>query len=144
MAALCLPSVTYRLQLNHRFTFKQALDFVSYFYELGISDLYASPLTKSMLGSLHGYDVVDCCQLNPEIGTEEEFVQLAQAHRTLDMGLLLDTVPNHMCIAGSLNKWWQDVLENGPSSLYAHHFNIVWDPPKAKLKNKILLPVLDQ
>ena len=32
------------------------------------------------------------------------------------MGLLLDIVPNHMCIAGDDNRRWLDVLENGPSS----------------------------
>lgn len=144
MAALRIPTATYRLQFNHRFTFKQALEFISYFHELGISDLYASPIMKAAPGSVHGYDVVDCCQLNPEIGTEEELEQIVKALQQQGMGLLLDTVPNHMCVAGDLNKWWQDVLENGPNSIYAHHFNIVWNPPKAELRNKVLLPVLDQ
>ena len=35
------------------------------------------------------------------------------------MGLILDFVPNHMGIAAGLNEWWQDVLENGPTSPYA-------------------------
>lgn len=144
MTNLRIPSATYRLQFNQRFTFKQALEFISYFHELGISDLYASPIMKSPSGSSHGYDVLDCSQVNPEIGTEEEFGQMATALQQLNMGLLLDTVPNHMSIAGSDNKWWQDVLENGPSSLYAHYFNIIWNPIKAELKNKVLLPVLDQ
>jgi (1->4)-alpha-D-glucan 1-alpha-D-glucosylmutase len=144
MAALRIPTATYRLQFNQRFTFKQALDFISYFHELGISDLYASPIMKATPGSSHGYDVLDCCQLNPEIGTEEEFGQLVKALQELKMGFILDTVPNHMCISEPSNKWWQDVLENGPSSLFSHYFNIIWNPPKAELKNKVLLAVLDQ
>lgn len=144
MAALRIPTATYRLQFNHRFTFKQALEFIPYFHKLGISDLYASPLMKSRPGSVHGYDVVDCCQLDPEVGTEEELEQIAKALQSHGMGLLVDTVPNHMCIAGDLNKWWQDVLENGPSSIYAHYFNIIWNPLKTELKNKVLLPILDQ
>lgn len=142
--ALRLPSATYRLQFNHRFTFKQALEFVSYFHELGISDIYASPIMKASSGSLHGYDVLDTNQLNPEVGTEEELGQLVNALKESGMGLILDIVPNHMCIADSGNRWWQDVLENGPSSLYANYFNIIWDPPKLELKNKVLLAVLDQ
>ncbi len=142
--ALRIPSATYRLQFNQRFSFKQALEFIPYFHELGITDLYASPLAKSTPGSTHGYDVLDCCQLNPEIGTEEELGQMVKALQELDMGLLLDIVPNHMCISESSNKWWQDVLENGPSSLYSGYFNIIWNPPKAELKNKVLLAVLDQ
>ncbi len=144
MSTLRIPSSTYRLQFNHHFTFKEALNVVSYLRDLGVSDFYASPIMKSSLGSLHGYDVLDTCQLNPEIGTEQEFIQLIESLQKLGMGFLLDWVPNHMSIAGSGNKWWQDVLENGPSSLYANYFNIIWDPPKAELKNKVLLAVLDQ
>jgi (1->4)-alpha-D-glucan 1-alpha-D-glucosylmutase len=144
MAALRLPSATYRLQFNQRFTFKQALDIIPYLHALGISDLYASPIMKATMGSTHGYDVLDCCQVNPEIGNEEELSQLSQRLQEMGMGFLLDTVPNHMSIADPCNKWWQDVLENGPGSLYAGYFNVIWNPPKAELKNKVLLPVLDQ
>lgn len=58
------------------------------------------------------------------------------------MGLILDWVPNHMGISGSTNVWWLDVLENGPSSPYAHYFDIDWTPVKAELRNKVLLPIL--
>ena len=33
-------------------------------------------------------------------------------------------------------------MENGPSSRYAGYFDIEWDPPEAKLRNTVLLPVL--
>lgn len=144
MSDLRIPVSTYRLQFNARFTFRQALELVAYFQELGITDFYASPVMKAQSGSLHGYDVVDYDQINPEIGTEEELGQLATTLQEKGMGLLLDIVPNHMSVGDAKNKWWNDVLENGPSSVYANYFNIIWDPPKAELKNKILLPVLDQ
>ena len=144
MASLRIPSSTYRIQFNQRFTFKQALDFVSYFHDLGITDLYASPLMKSVSGSAHGYDILDCQSLNPEIGTEEDFIQMCKKLKELDMGFILDIVPNHMAISDANNKWWQDVLENGPSSIYSGYFSIIWNPPKKELKNKVLLAVLDQ
>src|SRR5690606_39108462 len=50
-------------------------------------------------------------------------------------------VPNHMGI-GSENMYWQDVLENGPSSIYAKFFDIIWKPVKDELENKVLIPVL--
>jgi (1->4)-alpha-D-glucan 1-alpha-D-glucosylmutase len=142
--ALRIPASTYRLQFNHQFTFKDALEIVPYLDALGISDLYASPLTKARPGSVHGYDAVDCTQLNPEIGSEEDFEAFSSELQKRKMGLLVDIVPNHMCISGPENTWWQDVLENGPSSLYADYFNIIWDPPQEKLKGKVLLPILDQ
>jgi (1->4)-alpha-D-glucan 1-alpha-D-glucosylmutase len=143
MSLLRLPSSTYRLQFNHQFTFKQAIGLIDYFHALGISDCYASPIVKSQPGSLHGYDIVDHCQINPEIGTIEEFHQFSAALQQKGMGLLVDIVPNHMSV-GASNKWWNDVLENGPSSIYAKYFNIIWNPPKAGLQNKVLLPVLGQ
>ena len=51
-------------------------------------------------------------------------------------------VPNHMGIADPGNRWWMDVLENGPSSLYATYFDIDWHPVKRELANKVLLPIL--
>ena len=58
------------------------------------------------------------------------------------MGHVLDLVPNHMGIANSANPWWQDVLENGPSSRFARFFDIEWHPVKDELANKVLIPTL--
>jgi (1->4)-alpha-D-glucan 1-alpha-D-glucosylmutase len=137
-----IPRATYRLQFNRNFTFTDALPLVPYLADLGISDLYASPLLKACAGSDHGYDICDHSQLNPEIGTEEEFDTLAAALRERGIGLVFDMVPNHMGIADPGNGWWMDVLENGPSSLYATTFDIDWDPVKRELANKVLLPIL--
>jgi (1->4)-alpha-D-glucan 1-alpha-D-glucosylmutase len=136
-----IPISTYRLQFNRHFRFSDARDIVHYLYDLGISDIYSSPYLKAKEGSLHGYDIVDPNALNPEIGTEEydEFIKELQNY---GMGQILDIVPNHMCIASKENAWWMDVLENGPSSVYANFFDIDWNPVKEELKNKVLLPVL--
>ena len=40
------------------------------------------------------------------------------------------------------NPWWVDVLENGPSSVYADYFDIEWNPQKEALHNKVLLAAL--
>ena len=47
-----------------------------------------------------------------------------------------------MGIGSSANPWWQDVLENGPSSRFAHFFDIEWHPVKAELADKLLIPIL--
>jgi len=57
------------------------------------------------------------------------------------MGLVLDIVPNHMAVVEG-NRWWWDVLEHGPASRYAGHFDVDWDPPESRLRNVILLPIL--
>jgi len=136
------PSATYRLQFNRSFTFAAAAEIVPYLDALGVTHCYASSYLKAVPGSLHGYDIVDPTVLNPEIGTEEEFRAFVQALRRRGMGHILDVVPNHMGIGQSANRWWQDVLENGPSSRYADLFDIDWSPVKRELEGKVLLPIL--
>jgi (1->4)-alpha-D-glucan 1-alpha-D-glucosylmutase len=137
-----IPAATYRLQFNCEFTFSDAKNIVAYLHELGITDIYASPYFKAKKGSLHGYDVVDHNTLNPEIGAEEQYDGMIAELRRFGMGQILDIVPNHMYIESEENHWWMDVLENGPSSMYARYFDIIWDPTKRELKNRVLLPVL--
>jgi len=56
--------------------------------------------------------------------------------------LCIDWVPNHMGNAPGQNAWWEDVLENGQSSVHALAFDIDWSPLKDELKDTVLLPVL--
>ena len=139
-----VPVATYRLQFNKDFTFAAARALVDYLAALGVSDVYSSPILKARAGSLHGYDVVDHSRINPELGTEEEFTTFARELRGHGLGLLMDVVPNHMCIAGSDNRWWLDVLENGPGSPYARYFDVDWHPPNPHLQDKVLLPILGE
>jgi len=137
-----IPRATYRLQLNHEFTFTQAIEIVPYLASLGISHCYLSPCLKARPGSMHGYDIVDHNSFNPEIGSAEDFDRLVRTLREHKMGLILDIVPNHMGVMGSDNIWWLDVLENGESSVYADFFDIDWEPLKDELHGKVLVPVL--
>jgi (1->4)-alpha-D-glucan 1-alpha-D-glucosylmutase len=137
-----IPTATYRLQFNSAFTFRDAIPVVDYLAALGISDAYASSYLRAVPGSTHGYDVADPTELNPEIGTEDEYWSWINALHARGMGHVLDLVPNHMGIARSANPWWTDVLENGPSSRYAQFFDITWQPLKDELANKVLIPTL--
>jgi len=139
---LKIPAATYRLQFNAGFRFSDAREILPYLQRLGISDIYSSPYFKAREGSLHGYDILDQNSLNPEIGTEDEYDAMVDELKRLDMGQILDIVPNHMCIEGQGNAFWMDVLENGPSSVYASFFDIDWHPAKQELENKILIPIL--
>lgn len=142
MRPAVLPSATYRLQFHAGFTFADATAIVGYLDALGISHAYASSYLAAVPGSQHGYDVADATRLNPEVGTGETYRTWVDTLRAHGMGHILDLVPNHMGIATSANPWWQDVLENGPSSEYASVFDIDWHPLKVELENKVLLPIL--
>lgn len=136
------PTSCYRLQMNKNFTFDHACAILEYLHDLGIDAVYLSPIFQAVPGSLHGYDVADPSKINAELGGEEGFKRFCHALKKRGMGLILDVVPNHMGISGSNNPWWQDVLENGPSSQHAHFFDIDWIPVKKELQNKVLLPFL--
>ena len=137
-----IPRATYRLQFNHHFRLADARALVPYLHELGISHIYASPLFKAGPQSLHGYDVSDFGQLNPELGTEAELARLADTLHKNKMGLVADIVPNHMGIGSPENVWWWDVLANGKNSRFAAHFDIDWKPAEKDLQGKILVPIL--
>ena len=139
-----VPFATYRLQFHAGFTFSHARELVPYLARLGVSHVYASPFFRAGPGSLHGYDVCDHNELNPEVGTREEFEAFTAELKAYGLGLIADFVPNHMGIDRALNPWWRDVLENGPSSPYASFFDIDWRPLKRELENRVLLPVLGE
>jgi (1->4)-alpha-D-glucan 1-alpha-D-glucosylmutase len=136
------PISTYRLQLNRSFRFRDARQLVSYLHELGVSTCYSSPILQARPGSAHGYDITDHNAINPETGTQEELDELASELKRHGMGLLLDVVPNHMGVGYGTNPWWQDVLQNGRCSKFAHFFDIEWNPLRPELHNKVLLPIL--
>ncbi len=135
------PSSTYRLQFHHEFTFADARRRVKYLAELGVGAVYASPILKAEPGSMHGYDIIDHGEVNPELGGEPGLRQFARELRRCALGLLLDVVPNHMSVGGG-NRWWLDVLENGRASPYAGFFDIDWRPPRAEMADTVLLPIL--
>ncbi len=140
--ALHTLGATYRMQLHHGFGFREALAQVDYIADLGITDLYVSPIFVAARGSKHCYDVVNHERLNPELGTDEEFGALSAALRERRMGLCVDWVPNHMGNAPGQNPWWEDVLENGQSSVHAIAFDIDWAPLEPTLRDTVLLPLL--
>jgi (1->4)-alpha-D-glucan 1-alpha-D-glucosylmutase len=135
-------AATYRVQLNAGFTFDDAAAIADYLAALGASHLYCSPILQATAGSTHGYDVVDHRHLNSELGGRPGYRKLAGRLAEAGLGEVIDVVPNHMALAGRANAWWWDVLENGPSSVYASHFDIDWDPPQRKLADTVLMPVL--
>src|SRR5215471_4606794 len=125
------PAATYRVQFHQGFRFVDGRDLVPYLSELGITDLYSSPLYKARRGSSHGYDIANPLRVNSELGTAEDFEEMAGKLRHYNMGLILDTVPNHMA-ASYENPWWTDVIENGQASAYAGYFDIDWHPLTTK------------
>lgn len=136
------PRASYRLQLNKDFTFADVEQIAGYLGQLGISHAYLSPILKARAGSAHGYDTVDHGQINPELGTIDDFRRMAGRLRQEGIGIILDIVPNHMGVGGANNPYWLDLLEWGRDSRYSSWFDINWSPSEPSLANKVLVPFL--
>jgi (1->4)-alpha-D-glucan 1-alpha-D-glucosylmutase len=136
------PLATYRIQLSHAFTFRDLQALTPYLHDLGVSDCYCSPILTARQGSAHGYDICDHNHVNAEIGSRDDLEALSLTLTAHGLGLIVDFVPNHMGIDPQTNRWWRDVLENGPSSRYAPFFDIDWRPVKEELRDRVLLAIL--
>ncbi len=136
-----VPSATYRIQFSPSFGFKDAEAVVPYLRELGISDIYASPIFRATEGSTHGYDVTNPNELNPELGSADDFSVLTARRNEHKIGWLQDIVPNHMAYTTD-NQMLMDVFRNGRESRYADFFDITWDHPDESLRGKVLAPFL--
>ena len=136
-----IPTATYRLQLTPDFGFREAGKIIPYLSRLGISHIYASPVSAARKGSLHGYDGVDPNGLNRELGAVGDFDALAAALRDHCMGWVQDIVPNHLAYDFG-NRMLMDVLENGPAARYGAFFDIDWDHPDPDLRGRALAPFL--
>lgn len=139
-AGIRVAASVYRLQLSSKFTIGQARKILPYLKELGVEAVYCSPYFKAF--SDHGYDVTDPNCFNGLLGSVEEYFLFCRELKELKLDHIIDVVPNHMGIKGGENRWWQDVLENGPFSEYAFFFDINFSPEKRELQDKVLLPIL--
>ncbi len=132
---------TYRLQFTPQFRFREALAVLPYLRGLGISHVYASPITRARAGSTHGYDVCDPRAVNPELGTRAELLELLRAARAQGLGWLQDVVPNHLAVSAQ-NPFLWDVLAFGRRSRWGFLFDIDWE--HLDLGGKVLLPQLGE
>src|SRR4029453_6148602 len=138
------PASTYRVQLSSSFTLDDLSNQVPYLAQLGITDVYLSPIYAAKPDSPHGYDIVDHAAIDPQRGGCEGWRKLCQALRAHGIGVVLEVVPNHMAADPVHNRLWRQVLAEGPSSLASRHFDVDWRPLTGLIRDKVLLPVLEE
>ncbi|MFK0110994.1 glycoside hydrolase family 13 protein [Streptomyces sp. NPDC091217] len=85
---------------------------LSHLAALGVDALWLSPFYPSELAD-GGYDVADYRDVDPRLGTLDDFDAMAgEAHR-LGLKVIVDIVPNH---TSHLHPWFQEALRAGPGS----------------------------
>ena len=135
-----VPTSTYRLQVNARFTLHDAAATLPYLHDLGVDWVYLSPLLKAEPGSDHGYDVVDHSLVDPDRGGREGLAAVSAEAKRLGMGVLVDIVPNHVGVATPReNAWWWDLLRRGRrSSRFADAFDVDWEAGGGRVRIPVL------
>lgn len=133
------PVNTYRIQFHKDFNFARFKEIINYLQKLGVETIYASPIFKATPGSIHGYDVTNPKEVNPEIGSLVDLQSINQQLREKEIYWLQDIVPNHMAYHPD-NFWLMDVLEKGTKSKYKLFFDTALS--SQLMQGKLMVPFL--
>ncbi|MDP5228568.1 MULTISPECIES: glycoside hydrolase family 13 protein [Arthrobacter] len=85
---------------------------VPYLKELGVDAVWLSPFYPSALAD-GGYDVDDYRNVDPRLGTLEDFDEMASALHDAGIRLIVDIVPNH---SSDRHEWFREALASPPGS----------------------------
>ena len=102
---------------------RRLLGWLDYAVEMGSSGLLLGPIFASQT---HGYDSLDQFRIDPRLGDEQDFSELAAACRARGLHLVLDGVFSHV---GAQHPHLLRVLSEGPGAEMADLFDIDWDNP---------------
>ncbi len=100
--------------VRHRL--RQLAGWLDYAVELGCSGLLLGPVFAA---ETHGYDTVDHFEIDPRLGDQDDFDQLAAEARRRGLRIVLDGVFNHV---GRSFPAFQAALAGGPASPAARWF----------------------
>ncbi|MBP2437449.1 glycoside hydrolase family 13 protein [Microbacterium amylolyticum] len=79
---------------------------IPYLRELGVDAVWLSPFYTSALAD-GGYDVDDYRDIDPRIGTLDDFDDMVRELRSAGIRIVVDLVPNH---SSNLHEWFQQAL----------------------------------
>lgn len=85
---------------------------IDYLAALGVDAIWLSPFYPSPLID-GGYDVANYRDVDPRLGTLEDFDKMAEAAHAAGMKVIVDIVPNH---TSTEHEWFRAALAAGPGS----------------------------
>lgn len=85
---------------------------VPYLKKLGVDAIWLSPFYPSQLAD-GGYDVDDYRNVDPNLGTMDDFDELARAAHEAGIKIVVDIVPNH---SSNRHEWFKAAVAAGPGS----------------------------
>ena len=81
---------------------------LGYLRDLGVDALWLTPFYPSP-GADHGYDVADYTDVDPQLGTLDDFDALVTDAHALGLRVLVDIVPNH---TSDRHEWFRNALSD--------------------------------
>lgn len=84
---------------------------IGYLKELGVDAIWLSPFYPSQLAD-GGYDVDDYRNVDPKLGSMDDFDALAKAAHADGIKIVVDIVPNH---SSNLHEWFKAALAANPA-----------------------------
>ena len=96
---------------------------VDHLAELGVDAVWLSPFYPSALAD-GGYDVADYRDVDPRLGTLDDFDTMLAALHGAGIKVVVDIVPNH---TSDQHEWFQEALAAEPRPL-AHGTSSATDP----------------
>lgn len=85
---------------------------MDYLKDLGVDAIWLSPFYPSDLAD-GGYDVIDYRNVDPRLGTMDDFDRMAQAAHTAGIKVIVDIVPNH---TADRHEMFLQALQDGRGS----------------------------
>ena len=85
---------------------------VDYLASLSLDAVWLSPFYPSALAD-GGYDVDDYRNVDPKLGTLEDFDEMLAALHSAGIRVFVDIVPNH---SSNLHQWFKDAIASAPNS----------------------------
>ena len=87
------PRVEDKPSLKGNGTLRGITERLDYLSDLGINCLWLTPVFSSP--SYHGYDATSFFEINPRLGTKQDFKELIDQSHARGIRILMDFVPNH-------------------------------------------------
>jgi alpha-glucosidase len=85
---------------------------IPYLRALGLDAVWLSPFYPSALAD-GGYDIDDHCDVDPRLGTLDDFDAMVRALHAADIKVIVDIVPNH---TSNRHPWFAQALAAGPGA----------------------------
>lgn len=110
---------------------------LDYLVDLGVDCIWLTPFYLSDEYD-DGYDVIDYYQIDPRLGTMEDFGMLIDKARSLGIRILLDLVINHTSIH---HAWFQRAITDPDSRYYDYY---IWKKQRPEMdREDVVFPTVE-